>query len=506
MSTMTAPEGEGRYDFHSELGITFDNSCKLLVPGFGYPVPIELPANKRFAHGFLDWSQNRLTAREISMLRLMNTITDRPQWHVDIHNPNIVAAWADEALGKDLISPAAWEWCLSEMRDKAALYEKSQITHVFDSASRICKSDRLTPQLLKKLAGEVECLPHPINPDMFLLVYGKTRVLDNGKNVGCLNAADYAGQGTTSSPQVWGCSWRATVRCDGSSRDGQRGRGRGPGGVCGRCGKADFRVRGPPEKSWEPGGDRFSTQYQWLPSEIEFIADGSKGGPRVKVSSYINNLHPRQSSTLYRIVEKCIEASILPWNEILSYPGRGRTPDRIRTYGVQWSPDPPEESDLEDLDNFLRTNQDNETQIVEQRLRNFLEQPDNPLAPPQRFLLSPPFDPESSWWKRNPSAALVSKYARMKRWLHPEPGISFTYQDWKAGRNNRAVVPARGREKWESGKEYAGELPMRRSVDEIPKEDHEFYTVALEREFAKQGLQVVVEIGVVELTPERPSQ
>ena len=76
-----------------EQNLDFENSGehKLKVPSCGLPVPIELPAAKRFAHGFGDWTQDRLTAREIAMLRLMNAITDKPRWHVDIQNPAIVA-------------------------------------------------------------------------------------------------------------------------------------------------------------------------------------------------------------------------------------------------------------------------------------------------------------------------------------------------------------------------------------------------------------------------------
>jgi hypothetical protein len=80
--------------------VTFDNSGRgpLRVPGFGYAVSIERKSNERFAHGFDDWDQNWLTVREIAMLRLMNDITDKPQWNVDIFDDAVVAEWTAEAL------------------------------------------------------------------------------------------------------------------------------------------------------------------------------------------------------------------------------------------------------------------------------------------------------------------------------------------------------------------------------------------------------------------------
>lgn len=416
-----------------ETGVQFDNSGEypLLVPGFGYPVPIERPSGERFAHGFGDWAQNRLTAREIVMLRLMNDITDQLMWYVAIHDASIVADWTEKALSRDMISPAAWDWCLLELRDKADLYEASSLTLVLDSAARVCKSDDLiSPELLKKLASEVESLDvqeggHPVDPDMFPLVYGQTRVLADGGCVDVSNAVDCAGKGTPSGSQIWRCSRNQRVRCDGSPRMAgwsMRGWGRAGAFACARCGRAD---RGSEDSSWEPRGHRFSSKYQWLPSEISFAA-GSEG---VKISSYINNLHPQKHSSLYETIERCIDAAIPAWNEVLVRRDKGRIPERIQTYGPQWTPDPSDGS---------------MSSIV---------------------------------------AAQQLPWLRAK-WVHPEPGSSFSYQDWKNGRNILPIVP--------------GKLP--------PKEIHGFYFVDLARDYATEGLQVIIEIGSVELTPELPTK
>ena len=63
------------------LNTKFENGGDkpLQVPGFGLKIDVALPKIGRFAHGVSDWGQRpRLTAREISMLGLMNAITEKP--------------------------------------------------------------------------------------------------------------------------------------------------------------------------------------------------------------------------------------------------------------------------------------------------------------------------------------------------------------------------------------------------------------------------------------------
>ncbi|KAJ4151598.1 hypothetical protein LMH87_012288 [Akanthomyces muscarius] len=89
-------------------------------------VPIEV--EERFASGFGDWRQRRLTAREIAMLQLMNIVTDRPNWSVEIYESTVIAHWASELSSSELISPAAWSWCVAELRDKALYHGMFNLT------------------------------------------------------------------------------------------------------------------------------------------------------------------------------------------------------------------------------------------------------------------------------------------------------------------------------------------------------------------------------------------
>lgn len=98
-------------------GTVLDNTCSgsFQVPGFGnHPASLELVPAERYAHGALDWSQPRMTRREIAMLKLINDITDIQGWHVAIHDQNhpVIAAKAQEFLGEPMGSrgpgPGAW--------------------------------------------------------------------------------------------------------------------------------------------------------------------------------------------------------------------------------------------------------------------------------------------------------------------------------------------------------------------------------------------------------------
>lgn len=100
----------------------------------------------------------------------------------------------------------------------------------------------------------------------------------------------------------------------------------------------------------------WSTSYQWLPSNASLLDDGT-----VKLTSYINNLHPRRYPEIYATVEKLIETAIPAWDQCLveyrdhERHGPGRKVSRFSLpKGVDdeiaenWSPsDPAELADTE---------------------------------------------------------------------------------------------------------------------------------------------------------------
>ncbi|OIW27856.1 hypothetical protein CONLIGDRAFT_705794 [Coniochaeta ligniaria NRRL 30616] len=77
-----------------------NNSCSgpLRVPGFGgIPVDYQLPVDARFAHGVREWRQSPMvTAQESAMVAVMDRLTDKPTWYVDVFDDAIVAQWRRE--------------------------------------------------------------------------------------------------------------------------------------------------------------------------------------------------------------------------------------------------------------------------------------------------------------------------------------------------------------------------------------------------------------------------
>ncbi|MCJ1307284.1 hypothetical protein MMC25_000930 [Agyrium rufum] len=102
---------------------------RLHVPGFdGIPLDFEYAQEHRFAHGASTWAwAERLTACEIAMIRLMNDLTERPEWykHIRMTSGKLLSRWRHEALQRPLINERTWNWCVAELHDKALVYGSS---------------------------------------------------------------------------------------------------------------------------------------------------------------------------------------------------------------------------------------------------------------------------------------------------------------------------------------------------------------------------------------------
>jgi hypothetical protein len=86
-----------------------------------------------------------------------------------------------------------------------------------------------------------------------------------------------------------------------------------------------------------------------------------------------------------------------------------------------------------------------------------------------------------------PWLMLQLKAERAFRFKHPEPGTAFSYEDLKAGRHNDEAII---------------DMVKNRNT-RIPP--HAPYTISLQDTFQKQGLQVIVKMENIELTPRTPS-
>lgn len=391
----------------------------------------------RFRYGICDYAADRLVVREISMLKLMDAITDKTNWHLKIHDETIVQKWREESQANpnDLISDKAFAWCLRELRDRAKSYERDRFVRTIQSFSSCAKSDEIIPtalgddlrRALRPLLQVHDDLKdwHPksksqvlniVHPSLYPLVGDRSWILTD-RRVDRDTCFESIGQGTlVKSPE-------------------KKSIGR-------RCPKVSEHAL-------------FSNRFQWLPSDIQFVGDGTE----VKITSYINNLHPKQHRDLYSIIEKFIAKSVPLWDSVLL---RGWDPSsglRIEIKGTECEP-------AEEPSWFMKVYEDEEdlTHVAEQ-VRQYIAQPDNPLyANRMEPRYSDPLPQDPKEWNADDVYQTVREvYERTRTIVHPEPDIE-TYEQWK-------------------------------SKDSV---------VHLEEEFQEKGLQVIVKLSSIELTPENP--
>jgi hypothetical protein len=267
----------------------------LRTPGFGdIPLQEELPMAHRFAHGIHEWKQvPAITRREFTMVAIMNQLTDKQNWHVDIFNQDAVDCWRNELLASTpLLSEKAWEWCVAELRDKAVFFNDKGYTRVLDTGTCVCKSDTLASQeLCAQFQSGLESVQarHEqdkggaftyVDPSLYPLVWGSSVVLVDG---GQVTHQGEVSSSTCTAPE------RAPAHRDkrvGSNRVQERmvARRREPW----RYAFEEEAHKRIPEYFW-------SYKYQWLPSEVEFT---KSRGTDVRFASYINNLHPTHTSQM----------------------------------------------------------------------------------------------------------------------------------------------------------------------------------------------------------------
>lgn len=222
--------------------------------------------------------------------------------------------------------------CINELQIKARYYEKTGLIPTVDACATVVKSDSLVPdglrnalrQALKRLKDDQHPPDwHPrsgdmvqdlVHPSMFPHIYGQTKVFKD-EVVGVSNAIEkWAGKGNViqkarasggvESVSLGGDEVRASgyqwmppnvdFQEDGSFQDDDSDEYGSPG-----C------EDGVPTSYW-------SSNYQWLPSNAAFQDDGS-----VRLTSYINNLHPTRYPKIYEAVERPIETAIPAWDNIL---------------------------------------------------------------------------------------------------------------------------------------------------------------------------------------------
>ncbi|KAJ5635052.1 uncharacterized protein N7484_008365 [Penicillium longicatenatum] len=256
------------------------------------------------------------THREILMMRVMNTITDKPAWDQKVFDEQITAKWREEISqsGQD-VSSRMMDWIIDELQWKARIYKEKGAIHVFDSG--VVKSDiaisQQIQQALKDAVAPMEHIPqkdkdyHPgsdqkvvdlVHPSLFPVIYGRTRILPD-RVIGLDDCLGSIGEGDL-----------IPIPSEKNS------------------------TMPPPPSRWHEGPSVLSGRFQWLPCDVEMTE-----GDGCRILSYINNAHPIEHRALYEVIEQIIARTIPLWDMSLIQRNYGHR-HRIEFHGVEYGEAP----------------------------------------------------------------------------------------------------------------------------------------------------------------------
>ncbi|KAK2735679.1 hypothetical protein FQN55_002041 [Onygenales sp. PD_40] len=248
------------------------------------------------------------TRRELRMMRIMNQITEKPDWENKVFNEEITNTWILELIDKqdpltghsNPFSSKMADFVIDELQYRAERF--CQTGWINPYHGDVVHSDSFVSNevkhALRTAVSALENIPEPqkdwhprsenlvldlVHPSLFPLIYGRTRVL-RGTLVSLDDCLEQCGEG----------------------------------GVI------------PVPKASGYHRLSYSTKFQWLPCDVELISPSVKApsdetggdsfvqGPRCKITSYINNLHPNDHKELYSVIEDVMACCIPLWNATLS--------------------------------------------------------------------------------------------------------------------------------------------------------------------------------------------
>ncbi|KAF4887029.1 hypothetical protein CGCF415_v014998 [Colletotrichum fructicola] len=313
-------------------------------PGFGLPLGHMPDAENRFPLLYMDdrwgggWRAATLLIRECCMMKFINALSDKPEWWRKVQDDEIAGKWKKEALSMDWtlylkhadFTPAMADACISELKKKAVLYEQTGLMPVLDYSIAVIKSDAImTPDVAESLRKGVKPLEevpaedkdwHPnsneqvldlVHPSLWPLMYGRSRVLRD-RVIGLDDALEHCGMGTVLPKR--------------------------------KQKETEFLIKA--GSFCEESITILSDLFQWLPCDVKI--DPTTG--KAKIASYINNLHPKEHSDLYAVIERFIEKSLPAWDIIYNWE-KDFSVQRLRTDEAGFGDCPcPELCQLDDMD------------------------------------------------------------------------------------------------------------------------------------------------------------
>ncbi|KAM6502959.1 Protein of unknown function (DUF4246) domain containing protein [Amanita muscaria] len=155
------------------------------------------------------------TLREFTMMRLMNQLTDKPDWNIKVFDDDIANKWKNEALAaEDIdITQGMVDWCIEELRYKAKAFDTTGMVTAYNGdviKSDVAVSSSLRLALIDAVKHLEDVLAserdwHPgsdekvldlVHPSLFPLVSGLSRILPNSTTT-LEDCVERSGEGIT---------------------------------------------------------------------------------------------------------------------------------------------------------------------------------------------------------------------------------------------------------------------------------------------------------------------
>ncbi|KAL8803834.1 MAG: hypothetical protein Q9200_006061 [Gallowayella weberi] len=225
--------------------------------------------------------------REIAMIAWMNTLTDMPDWHRKIFDPDFTFEWksAKVLTGYD-VTRSMVDWCINEVAYYVHDWTKTRIIPAIDGGvlkSDDCVSASIQFTLQRAIASlqyqhcrESSLVHDLVDPFQYPYTWERTRTLRHA-SVSRMECISRCGDGGI-----------VKMPPEGDCRQDEFGKYRN-------------------DMAW-------SRRYQWLPFDVRFDDDG-RG--RAWIDGYINNVHPIRNSALYGQVEILINHLLPLFNRTL---------------------------------------------------------------------------------------------------------------------------------------------------------------------------------------------
>ncbi|KAM7187203.1 Protein of unknown function (DUF4246) domain containing protein [Rhypophila sp. PSN 637] len=261
-----------------------------------------------------------LQIREVAMMILMDRLTDKPKWHEKVFDKDIVAAWRRDTFAQ---SEEPVYMSITQDANTNDLRMPARTRIISEKAFDNCIAELRNKAAFFKETG----LTPTLDADRFAIFKSDTLVTSD------LHQALHGSFSRLIADQATNPDWHPGTDdivwdvVHPSMYPFVYNRSRfihdevvGVTDAIDRwSGKGQIPVQNLSLRTKDPWSileqrDLWSEKYQWLPANLAFQQDGS-----VRFTSYINNLHPQQYPETYSAIENLIDIAIPAWDRSLDW-------------------------------------------------------------------------------------------------------------------------------------------------------------------------------------------